>query len=193
MDNAERDDLAALDFSAETGPDRDPDSDAFDFSAPAPEEDAAVEALDEFAPELTEEVGSELAALDDDDDEDDDDELDPFTCTVTNPPGTVAVSALIDGSVRQIDLSPGAAKMTESQLTEEILVLAHLAQQKGLAGQHDYLMHNEIVTSSMSVFGADGQDVMRRLVEDGMGLPTPEQAAAEEAEVFAVRYAGDND
>ncbi|NTY60689.1 YbaB/EbfC family DNA-binding protein [Mycolicibacterium sphagni] len=178
-DSTDRDDFAALDFTV--------DDDLAD--------ETGVDALDEYTPAEPEVAGAELEAQDEDDDDtaDDGDILAAYTRTVTNPAGTVSVSALIDGSVRQIDLSPAVTKLSESQLIDEILVLAHLAQQQGLAGQHSYLRENEFVTGSMDALGVDGDDLLRDLMENGMGLPTPEQAAAEQAEVFAARYAGDND
>ncbi|HTX96062.1 MAG TPA: hypothetical protein VME67_15075 [Mycobacterium sp.] len=53
------------------------------------------------------------------------------TFTVTNPPGTVSVSALLDGSTDHVELSPKVTGMTEDELAEEILVIARLARHQG--------------------------------------------------------------
>jgi len=98
----------------------------------------------------------------------------PQPATVTNPAGTVWVSAGISGNTLRVHLSVTAVAMAEADLAEEICILADLARLKGQAGHHSRLVE--------SGFGA---------VAD-MGLPTPERAAATQAEVFAARYA-DND
>lgn len=103
---------------------------------------------------------------------------------VTNLPGTVAVTALPDGSVMHIDLSPKVASMSESALAEEILVIADLARQKGQAKQQSFLV------DVMEEMGLD--DEVQTFVLDPKELPTPEQAEAAQAEVFATRYSQDN-
>jgi hypothetical protein len=197
MDSTDREDLAALDFSPADDTDYDDGAhaDVFDFAdsdSDSDSDDSAVDALAEYEPAQPDPSAPELDALADDDDPHEADPLDPYTSTVTNPAETVTVSALIDGSIRQIELSPKAAAMTETQLADEILVLAHLAQQKGLASQHTYLMENAFLSDGMRVLGLDGREVVRDMMENGMGLPTPQQADAEQAEVFASRYADDD-
>jgi hypothetical protein len=187
------DGLDALDFSG--GTEANDADDAFDFAAPSDQGDETdADAIGDYAPPATESDHSDLDAVsaDADDEATERDELDDFTTTVTNPSETVSVSALIDGSIRRVELSPKATDMTEAQLTDEILVLAHLAQQKGLAGQRSYLMENDAVMASMRELGLDGQDVVRDMT-DGMGLPTAGQADAERAEVFAARYSTGHD
>lgn len=168
--------------------------DALDFGATDEVADGEVDAFDFTSPGIDGDGGSDLDALATDPDaaDDDVDELAQFTTTVTNPAETVSVSALIDGSVRHVTLAAKAADMTEAQLTDEILVLAHLAQQKGLAGQRDYLVDNELVLSGLGELGLDGREAMRDMAE-GMGLPTTQQADAERAEVFAARYSTGHD
>jgi hypothetical protein len=86
--------------------------------------------------------------------------------------------------------------MTESELAEEIVVLAELARQKGLAGQHTYLIQNAPQTEGLqelSEIGLDGSEILRAFMETGMQLPTPEQAADTQAEVFASRYGTSSD
>ena len=195
----EHDDLAALDFSShQSGSDDDTDSDALDFSAADDSvEESDVEALSEYGPTEPEEVETELEAIAAtteaaEVEEDEEDGLQQFT--VTNPPGTVSVSALIDGRTQRVELSPKASSLTESELAEEIIVLADLARKKGLAGQHTYLLENASQTEGMQELGEIGLDsnqILRDFMEAGMQLPTPEQADAAQAEVFAARYTAD--
>jgi hypothetical protein len=196
------DDLAALDFSSaaesNSGEHEGADADALDFSAPHHDDDESpVEALADYAPAETEETGSELEAIDaqadsgEDDDGDEENGLQMFT--VANPADTVAVSALIDGRAHRVELSPKVTSMAESELAAEILVLADLARQKGLAGQHTYLLENDILSQGIRDLGFDSNEVLRDFMENGIGLPTPEQAEAAQAEVFATRYAVDDD
>src|SRR3954469_21424924 len=49
-----------------------------------------------------------------------DDELAVRVFAVTNPPGTVTVTAFLDGRVKQVDLSPKVTEMTEADLADEI-------------------------------------------------------------------------
>jgi hypothetical protein len=106
--------------------------------------------------------------------------------TVTNPPGTVTVTTFMDGRVREIDLSPKVTTLTESQLAEEIVVIARLATQDARAAQFSFMLegmnqqgHDEIAT----------RDFLNR----DLDLPSPEQATAMRAEVFAHRYASDHE
>lgn len=198
----EHDDLSALDFSShQPGSDDDSheDSDALNFSAAddSGEESDDVEALSEFAPTEPEEEEAELEAIaaateGTDEEEDEEDGVQQFT--VTNPPGTVSVSALMDGRTQRVELSPKTTSLTESELAEEIIVLADLARKKGLAGTHTYLLDNASQVDGLQQLndlGLDGNEVFRDFVQIGMQLPTPEQAEAAEAEVFAARYTAD--
>lgn len=196
----EHDDLAALDFSAhEPASDDDvADSDALDFSVASDSVDeSAADALDEYAPNEPDDTETELdsiasAASGTEEEESEEDGLQLFT--VTNPPETVSVSALIDGRTQRVTLSPKVTSMTESELAEEILVLTDLARQKGLAGQHTYLLENASQAEGLqevSELGIDGNELLRAFMEEGMQLSTPEQAEAAQAEVFATRYATD--
>jgi hypothetical protein len=200
-DDDRHDDLAALDFygTDETGSHSDgvAESDALDFSAAADDSgvESEVDALDEYAPTEPEENGSELDAIDsvtEDTEEEEEDGMQLFT--VTNPPETVSVSALIDGRTQRVRLSPKATNLTESELAEEVIVLADLARQKGRAGQHTYLMENASQTEGLQELGEiglDSNELLRQFTETGMQLPTPEQADAAQAEVFAARYTAD--
>jgi hypothetical protein len=94
--------------------------------------------------------------------------------TACNAADSVRISALIDGSIRRIELSRLVSDMTETELAREILNVAGVAAAKGRAGQY------ELVSKLLQL---QGQDEMssRELLVSGLGLPTPEQAIAAEA------------
>jgi hypothetical protein len=196
----EHDDLSALDFSShQSGSDDGHDeSDALDFSAAHDSgEESDVAALYDYAPTETEEIDTELeaiaAATEAAEEAGEDEESGP-QFTVTNPPETVSVTALIDGRTQRVRLSATATKLTESELADEILVLAELARKKGLAGQHTYLTENASQIEGLdglAEIGVDSNQLLRDLMESGMQLPTPEQADAAQTEVFAARYTPD--
>jgi hypothetical protein len=102
--------------------------------------------------------------------------------TVTNPAGTVSATATIGGRLHRVELSANVTDMTESQLAEEILVLADLATQKAHAAQH------AVVTDLMRTMGHDSV-MTSGFLERDLGLPSPHTVAARRAEVFATRYA----
>lgn len=197
----DHDDLSALDFSSHQSgsDDSHEESDALDFSAADDGGEAAdVDALYDYAPTEPEEVadGLEAIAAATEAAEDEEEDGDAHGFTVTNPPETVSVTAQIDGSTQRVKLSATATKLTESELAEEIVVLAGLAQQKGLAGQHSYLhsfMQDSEVTGiingmdELKEAGFDSNSVVE-MMDQLYPLPTPEQADAAQTEVFAARY-----
>jgi hypothetical protein len=101
---------------------------------------------------------------------------------VTNPAGTVSATATIGGRLHQVELSANVTDLTESELAEEILVLADLAAQKAKAAQH------AVTVELMRATGRDSV-VTSGFLERELGLPSPETVAANRAEVFATRYA----
>jgi hypothetical protein len=105
--------------------------------------------------------------------------------TVTNPPGTVTVSAYLDGRVQRVALTR-VSNVTESQLADEILVIADLARRKARSFQHASML------DEMRALGHDNAST-RDFLERELQLPSPEDASAAEAELFAVRYAGQHD
>jgi hypothetical protein len=116
------------------------------------------------------------------------DALAGYLVTVVNPPGTVTVKALSDGSVHEVDLSPKVVSMTESALADEILAIADLARQKGLA------KHQAFIADIVRVFAeGGGQGVNDELIIGSLELPTPQDAEAAQAEVFATRYSAGTD
>ncbi|MEV3903674.1 YbaB/EbfC family DNA-binding protein [Mycobacterium sp. NPDC050551] len=106
--------------------------------------------------------------------------------TVTNPPGTVTVTAFLDGRIQQVELSPRVVGMTEADLAEEIVVIASLATTDARSAQFSFMLdgmrehgHSDVAT----------RDFLTRDLE----LPSPEQADARRAEVFATRYEGSHE
>jgi hypothetical protein len=106
--------------------------------------------------------------------------------SVTNPPGTVTVTALMDGRVHRIELAPSAVSSTEEQLADEIVVIAGLATAQARSAQF---------TSMLDGMRREGQDdvVTRDFLKRDLDLPSPEEADAAQARVFATRYAGEHD
>lgn len=104
--------------------------------------------------------------------------------TVTNPPRTVSVTAHLDGRIQQVRLSADAAALSETELCEDVLVLADLANQQARSAQH--AMALETMTQS-------GHDAVstRDFLTRNLDLPSPEDAAAARAQVFATRYPGE--
>ncbi|OBG89320.1 hypothetical protein A5733_00135 [Mycobacterium sp. NS-7484] len=86
-----------------------------------------------------------------------------------NPPGTVAVTAYLGGSVAQVDLDPKVTALTESQLAEEIRFVAGVAAKKASAVVHVGVV-NMFVEQGMNLRDA------RDFVETNMPFATPEQA-----------------
>lgn len=159
------------------------DFDALDFSTGAAQE-SSLDALAEYAPPTEpEETGDDLGALHELTEPEDESELELFT--VTNPQGSVSVTAMMGGIIQQITVTDKASSMTDSGLAEEIFVIADLARQKARAAQHTFMIE------SMSEMTGDGEHdnaLLREFVGMTLNLPTPEEAAAAEAEVFATRY-----
>lgn len=106
--------------------------------------------------------------------------------TVTNPPGTVAVTTSLDGRVQHIDLAPKVTEMAEPHLAEEIVVIADLATRDARSAQYVAML------DGMRQHDVDDVITHDFLTRD-LDLPTPAAAAARRAEVFASRYAGDDE
>jgi hypothetical protein len=175
--------------------DEDDDDDglaALAFFAPEQSDASDLDALGDYAPsdEVADEVpddeylGADEAPAPDDDEQDDEQPVSVFA--VTNPPGTVTVTTFMDGRVHQIDLSPKVTTLTETQLAEEIVVIARLATQDARAAQFSFMLEG------MNQQGHDEVATRDFLTRD-LDLPSPEQATATRAEVFAHRYASDHE
>lgn len=86
-----------------------------------------------------------------------------------NPPGTVAVSAYLNGSIAKVDLDPKVATLTEAQLADEICFVAGVAAKRATA-----VLHGEAVDMLVE-HGMDFREA-RYFVETNMPYATPEQA-----------------
>ncbi len=114
-----------------------------------------------------------------------DDESSVRVFTVTNPPGTVAVTVFMDGRVKQIELSSRVTDMTERELADEIVVIAGLATQEAKSAQYAFML------DGMRGQGHDDAATRDFLTRD-LELPTPEEARTARAHIFATRYSGDH-
>lgn len=114
------------------------------------------------------------------------DELPVPVFSVTNPPGTVTVTAFLDGRVKHVHLSPKVTDMTETDLADEIVVIAKLATQDARSAQYAYMLEG------MREQGHDDVTTRDFLARD-LDLPTPDEAKAARAELFSTRYAGGHD
>jgi hypothetical protein len=108
----------------------------------------------------------------------------PPLFSVTNPPGTVSVTAYLNGCVQRVDLAPNVTDMTERELADEILVIAELARLKARSVMHTFLVEG------MHRMGYDTAGLSAGLTAD-LDMPTRELAAEVTAQVFATRYASD--
>jgi ESX secretion-associated protein EspD/H len=106
--------------------------------------------------------------------------------TATNPPGTVSVTAVMDGRIVRVDLSPGVTRMTESQLAEEITVISKIAGRQALAAQH------ALAAGVMRKLGHDSA-ATRAYLERELGLPSLQTVLTEKLGVFKARYAEEHD
>ena len=132
---------------------------------------SALEAFDEYVPAPEDGANQELSS--------------PMY-TVTNPAGTVSVTVCLDGRVDHVELSPTVTEMTERELADEIRVIADLARNKARSQLHT------LIVEGVRVMGYDPA-IMRDGLRLELDMPTPEEAAATAAEVFASRYAVDGD
>ncbi|OBK18471.1 DUF2694 domain-containing protein [Mycobacterium asiaticum] len=169
-------------------PGNDYDSDnlsALDFSGGAAVDEASsLDALGDYAPPAeSADDGTDLDALDGLTEQEEEPDLALFT--VTNPAGSVSVTALMDGRVQQVTVTDKASSMSESGLAEEIFVIADLARQKARAAQHTFMVEN---MSEMTGDSDQQNALLHEFVGATLNLPTPEEAAAYEAQVFASRY-----
>lgn len=129
----------------------------------------------------------DLAALDfSRPDHDADDVLPVPMFTVTNPAHSVSVTTYMDGRVKHIELSSRITDMTEPELADEIVVIAGLATQEAKSAQYSLMLEG------MREQGHDDAATRDFLTRD-LDLPSPEDARAARAQVFATRYGGDDD
>lgn len=133
---------------------------------PAGDHDTGLDAFDIYAPG------------EDTDDPARADSIPDLLFSASNAADSVTVSALMNGAIHRVELSPQVSSMTEAELASEILTVANVAAAKGRAGQY------ELVSGLLRVQGQDELS-SRELLTHGLGLPTPEEAIAAEAALAA--------
>lgn len=135
-----------------------------------------LEVVPSFAPTTVHERESSLDAFDRlSEAEDDGAEAIPVAIA-TNPPGTVSVTAHLNGSIAQIDLDPRVALMSESELAEEVQAVAEVAAKKATA-----VLHVSIVRMLLDQGMEMGE--ARDFVENHMPYATPDQAVSAERDL----------
>ena len=100
--------------------------------------------------------------------------------TAANPPGTVSVTAMIDGRLVRVDLSADVVEMTERELSEEIFLVSSLAQLQAGAARHT------LIAEFMTRLGQDRVAVAASL-EYEIGLPSPQTVREKRIAAFAAR------
>jgi hypothetical protein len=172
-------DLAALDFSTNVDDERGSSLDALDeYAADAGEEASTLDELGEYGPVEVAEPDV-LAAVDPlaaDDNADNDAQM-PLT-SATNPPGTVTVTAHLNGLVQQVELAASTTTMTESQLAEEVRVVADVAAKKATSAMYIFMVE-------LMVAQGIGRETAETFMQSNMPLANPQQARAAEAELAA--------
>jgi|KBSSwiStaDraftv2_1062776.scaffolds.fasta_scaffold818414_2 hypothetical protein len=98
----------------------------------------------------------------------------PVWVNVSNPAGSVTVQASTGGRIQRIALSPEVSAMPESQLAQQVLATAKLANLKGRAVQH-------LLVEQMLTYQGLDRAAARDYIEQQMQLPTPEQSLAAES------------
>jgi hypothetical protein len=180
------------DYPPRDGEDSDDELAALAYFAPEQSDASDLDELADFAP-ADQLAAAEVSEADDDvyfgiDEPDEPTDVEPLAgiFSVTNPPRTVTVTTFMDGRVHQIELSPKVNTLTETQLAEEIVVIAKLATQDARAAQFSFMLEG------MNQQGHD-EVATRDFLNRDLDLPSPEQATAMRAELFAQRYASDHE
>lgn len=112
-------------------------------------------------------------------------EEDPGLTTLTNPPGTVAVTVNLDGRVHHFDLAPETARMSEQDLAEEIRIIADLARQQVRSEVREFAVEAARFT------GLDPVSMGESLGK--IGMPSQTEYEATRSQIFATRYYGATD
>lgn len=164
-DDADDNGLDALDFDTPVFDDGGSDLDALDDYGTAEAVDYGVDDEDDGFGAVDNEAAAE-----------DEDEI-PVVQAM-NPPGTVTVTAYLNGSVAQVDLDPKVTTLTEAQLADEIRVVAGVAAMRATAVVHIGVV-NMLVDEGMDFREA------REFVGMNMPFATPEQAGEAELALIA--------
>ena len=139
---------------------------ALDFSSTADDEPASsLDALDIYGAEHGEVDNAEPTPL----------------ISASNPTGTVNVQAYLNGLTHRVELAPGTATMSETQLAEEICVIADVAAKKATSAL--YFVMAEVLTAQ-----GIPRETAETFLQNNMPYATPPQARAAEV-ALAARYA----
>jgi hypothetical protein len=108
-------------------------------------------------------------------------EVETLTVTATNPARTVSATALLDGRLVEVRLERRVGTtMTESELAEQIALVARLANRQGKAAQHAF------TAAFMHQLGHDPSNT-RSFLERTLGLPSPDTVLQERAAMFPLQ------
>ncbi|MHA3018750.1 hypothetical protein ACXPWS_00590 [Mycobacterium sp. BMJ-28] len=157
-------------------PDTDWDDDDEIYS---PGENSGISAFDMFIPDEHSYGDMESWPLPESSGEDND--VLTVTFSASNPTETVVVTALMDGKILKVDLAPQVVVMTETELSQEIVLLANLARMQAQAAQH------ALIAAMMHRAGLDPA-ATRSFIERDLHLPSPATARKRRAEILADRY-----
>ncbi|OKH81373.1 hypothetical protein EB75_17210 [Mycobacterium sp. ST-F2] len=108
----------------------------------------------------------------------------PVWVNVSNPAGSITVQASTGGRIQRVALSPEVARMPESQLAQQVLATAKLANLKGRAVQH-------LLIEQMLIYQGLDRAAACDYIEQHMQLPTPEESLAAESEARAQYLRGE--
>ncbi|MGA5543832.1 hypothetical protein ACPCIR_18425 [Mycobacterium sp. NPDC051198] len=138
--------------------------------------DNGLDAVDDYTNHEVEDEDDGFGAIDTGTAAEDEDEI-PVVQAI-NPPGTVTVTAYLNGSVARVDLDPKVTTLTEAQLADEIRFVAGVAAKRATAVVHVGVV-NMLVEQGMDFREA------REFVATNMAFATPEQAGEAELALIA--------
>ncbi|WP_110776809.1 hypothetical protein [Mycolicibacterium peregrinum] len=144
---------------------------------PGSDESGGLDGVYDYPGHEVEEVADDGFGAIDGEGEPEDEEQIPVV-QVINPPGTVTVTAYLNGSVAQVELDPKVTMLTEAQLADEIRFVAGVAAKRATAVVH-------VGTVNMLVEqGMDFREA-RDFVGTNMPFATPEQAGEADRALIA--------
>lgn len=171
------DGLDALDFGVPDAADNSSDLDALSEYAPVdnPYDHSELDAVPDYTSVASDEG---LEGFDDFDSAVETDEEIIPVIQATNPPDTVTCTVFLSGTPSHVTLDPKVTALTESQLADEIKVVADVATKKASA-----LMHIGVVEMLVEQ-GMDFREA-REFVETNVPFATPQQAGEAELALIA--------
>ncbi|WP_139335178.1 hypothetical protein [Mycobacterium sp. GA-1841] len=171
--------LAAIDFDTPAFDDSSTDLDALPDYRTNEDVDhgTGLDAVHDYANYEAEEVEDDGFGVIDSEAEAEDAEPVPVVQAI-NPPGSVTVTAYLNGSVARVDLDPKVTTLTEAQLADEVRFVAGVAAKRATAVMHIGVV-NMLVEQGMDFREA------RDFVGTNMPYATPEQAGEAELALIA--------